>query len=157
MSAREKPPLEPLVLWINAPGPDESLNSFLARLGTRNGVMNIWASGLFGIRFNEAPYPEEAIEKMAIASRIPAAHLHLMQEHQFVLKDMPNHRLEGAVGPDVVFRSRRVCPACLRETKAIYVVDRVRVAFQGWKNRPLIANVLERAYAHRPGKYAQMV
>jgi len=132
MSAREKPPVEPLVLWINDPGPDESLNSFLARLGTRNGVMNIanWASGLFGIRFNLEPYSDEAVEKMAIASRIPAARLHLMQEHQFVLKDTPDHILEGAVERDVVRGSRRVCPACLRErgqSKAAFEFRFVRI------------------------------
>jgi len=132
MSAREKPPVEPLVLWINDPGPDESLNSFLARLGTRNGVMNIanWASGLFGIRFNEAPYGEEAIEKMSIASRIPAARLHLMQAHQSVLTDTPDHILEGAVEPDIVRNARRVCPACLRDrgqSKAAFEFRFVRI------------------------------
>jgi hypothetical protein len=132
MSAREKPPVEPLVLWINDPGPDESLNSFLARLGKRNGVSNIsnWASGLFGIRFGLEPYSEEAIEKMAVASRIPAARLHLMQEHQFILKDTPDHVLEGAVERDIVRDSRRVCPACLRargQSKAAFEFRFVRI------------------------------
>lgn len=111
------PPIEPLVLWINDPGPDDSLNSFLARLGTRNGMMNLfsWASALFGVRFGMQPYPDEAIVKMAVASRVPAPRRHLIQEHQFILKDTLDHRLEGVAEPDIVYNHRRVCPAHLHE------------------------------------------
>ncbi|MCW0234749.1 MAG: TniQ family protein [Ferrovibrio sp.] len=109
-------PIEPLPLRIENPGHDESLNSFIGRLGTRNGVFNIssWASSTFGIHFAQETYSDDAIERISVASGIPAARLQLMQEHHFILGNA--YEVGDRVAePAIVLRKRRVCPACLRE------------------------------------------
>lgn len=124
-------PIFLLPLRIENPGHDESLNSFIARLGTRNGVSNIriWASSTFGIHFASETYSDDAIHRISVASGIPAARLHLMQEHHFLLGS--SHQVGDRVAePAIVIIKRRVCPACLREhgfTKAAAEMRFVRI------------------------------